>query len=292
VKNLFQKTRANEHWLYADIRDDLRRGRDRLRLEEMWAEYQDLAPKGFRKKLQFEFHQRWWEMYLTIGLCRLGFPVSTFASDSGPDLLLDFGERKVWVEAVAPNPGKTSDSVPEPILDGAAKLPMDECLLRFTQAMTDKRDKVHGYIQRGIVSAADCNLIALSACALNQFGSLLNWPQPVMLRVLAGAGNLAIPRDKSSEPFSKHTETTFRDSGSPVNLALFYREVFSSISGVVYSHKDPLNAPMAPEESFQLFLNPKAKITIPALITDRIPTWSEEAATDRGLVWRRSEAVK
>ena len=201
---------------------------------------------------------------------------------------MKFGDINVWIEAVSPNPGKGSDAVPEPIVNGSDKLPMRECLLRFTQAITDKRHKLHDYMERDLISEADCNLIAVSACALNQFGTLLDWPQPVMLRVLAGAGNLAIPLNRSSEPFSIHTEATVRDSGSPVDLSLFHTGGFNSVSGVLYSDQDPLNALIAPEESFELFLNPKAKVNAPKEITEKITTWREEAATDKELVWRKS----
>jgi hypothetical protein len=174
-------------------------------------------------------------MYLTIGLVRLGFPVLTFSKDDRPDILLDFEDTKVWVEAVAPKPGTKSDAVPEPVLNSVQDLPMRECLLRLTQAVTDKREGLNCYVERGIVSENDAFIVAVNACALNRFGSLLGWPHPVMLRVLAGAGDLAIPLNKSSEPYSIRQEATIRDSGSPVNLALFYSNEFSSITGVLYS---------------------------------------------------------
>ena len=87
---LFLPTRAGEDELYARIRDDERGEPYRQRIENMWLEYRFYAPKGFQKKLQYEFHQRWWEMYLTLGLIRLGFSVSTFSQDNHPDILLDF----------------------------------------------------------------------------------------------------------------------------------------------------------------------------------------------------------
>lgn len=291
--NLFQATRNGEDALYARLRDDKRGKPNRQRLEQMWLDYRPYAPKGFRKKLQFEFHQRWWEMYLTLGLCRLGFPVSTFSKDDRPDILLNFEDTKVWVEAVAPKPGAKSDAVPERVANGVADLPMRECLLRLTQAVTDKRKKLNCYIRRGIVSESDAFVVAVSACALNQFGSLLDWPQPVMLRVLAGAGDLAIPLNKSSEQYSKRQEATIRDSSSPVNLSLFYSDEFSSVVGVLYSNQDLLNAPIAPEESFEFFLNPKSKtqVKVPLVIIQRIPTWSEDRSSEEEIVWKRTQPL-
>lgn len=289
--NLFQSTRPGEDEFYARIRDDERAKPYRQRFEEMWSEYRLHAPQGFRKKLQFEFHQRWWEVYLTLGLCHLGLPVSTFFQDDQPDVLLDFGDAKVWVEAVAPNPGAKSDAVPKPVVNGVSDLPMQECLLRLTQAVTVKREALNCYVQRGIVSQADAFVVAVSACALNQFGSLLDWPQPVMLRVLAGAGDLAIPLNKSSAPYSKRKNAARRDSGAPVNLALFYSNEFSSVGGVLYSNQDSLNAPIVPEESFELFLNPKSKVRLPRAITETIATWAEDSSSEERVVWKRTQPV-
>ncbi|MGO9376213.1 MAG: hypothetical protein ACLQBD_29550, partial [Syntrophobacteraceae bacterium] len=215
-------------------------------------------------------------MYLTLGLCRLDYSVSTFPKDDRPDILLNFEDTKVWVEAVAPKIGTKSDAVPERVVNGVADLPMRECLLRLTQAVTDKRQKLDSYIQRRIVSGNDAFVVAVSSCALNQFGFLLDGLLPVMLRVLAGASNLTIPFNKSSEPYSKREVATIRDSGSPVDLSLFDSDVFSSVSGVLYSNQDPLNAMPAPEESFEFFLNPKCKaqVRVPLGIIARIPTWS------------------
>ena len=261
----------------------------RQQLEQLWEEYCPYAPRGFRKKLQYEFHQRWWEMYLMLGLHRLGFPISTCSKDDRPDLLLDFGDVKVWVEAVAPKPGSMSDAVPEPVVDGVQDLPMREALLRLTQAVTAKREALNCYVQRGIVSDKDAFVVAVSSCALNQFGSLLDWPQPVMLRVLAGAGDLAIPLKGSSRPYSKLQDQTFRDSGSPVDLALFYSDEFSAVAGVLYSRDDPLNAPIAPEESFELFINPKGQVRLPEAITQKVLTWSEDRTTGEQVVWKKTQ---
>ncbi len=279
---LLQKT------TYARIRDHPNGEPYRQQLEQMWLDYKEYAPKGFPRKLQFEFHQRWWEMYLTIGLSRLGLPVSTFRQDKGPDLLVTYDDTKVWIEAVAPKSGTTSDAVPQPLVNGVVDLPMRECLLRLTQAVTAKLDKFTNYIQQGLVSEADCCIVAVSACGLNLFGTLLDFPQPVMLRVLAGAGDLAIPLDGNGS-YSKGKISTFRDSGSQVDVALFYSKKFSLMAGVLYSNQDPLNAPPTPEESLEFFSNPKAKVIVPAAIREAVATWSENSSIGQEVEWKRTQ---
>ena len=289
--SLFQASRAGEDDLYSRVRDHERAAPNREQLERIWSEYQSYAPKSFRKKFQFEFRQRWWEMYLTVGLCRLGFPISTRPRDDGPDLLIEFGSSKVWIEAVAPTGGTTSDAVPEPVVNGVCNLPMRECLLRLTQSVTAKRDGFRAYVRKGIVSQKDCQVIALSACGLNQFGTLLDWPQPVMLRVLAGAGDLVIPLDGSAAPYSKHRDVTCRDSGSPVELALFSSDSFNSIAGVLYSKVDLLNSPVAPEESFEIYVNPNSEVIVPDVMTAKMPKWCGEQNTGQESIWQRTQPV-
>jgi hypothetical protein len=276
TSKLFLSTKAGEDELYARIRDDERGEPHRQRLENMWLEYRPYAPKGFRSKLQFEFHQRWWEIYLTLGLCRLGLPVSTSSQDDRPDLFLDLASTKVWFEAVAPKPGTKSDAIPEPVANGVQDLPMRECLLRLTQAITAKREAANSYIQRRIVSKNDAFVVAVSGCALNQFGSLLDWPQPVLLRVLVGAGDLTIPLDRSHSPYSTRQDAILRNSGSPVDTVLFEKDDFRIISAVLYSHSDPVNAPLSAETTLSLFLNPKADVEVPIGICRRMVTWRGE----------------
>ena len=286
--NLFQPPTEGEDQLYAYIRDVENLFADRKRLERMWLDYRKYAPKGFLKKLQIEFHQRWWEMYLTLGLDRLGLPITTFHKDDRPDLLLKFGDVDVWIEAVAPEPGRTKDAVPEPIKNGVQDLPMNQCLLRFTQALLNKKEAFNKYINKGIVSESDCCIIALSACDLNQFGTLLDFPQSVMLRVLAGAGDLVISQHQKTETFSRHQSVTYKRNGSPVDLVLFRSKKFKSVDGVLYSNQDPLNALHAPEKSFELFINPESKMVVPEVIRERMVSWSEVCYTKEEITWEKS----
>lgn len=110
-----------EDELYGRIRDDPRGKAVANQLEAMWEEYRDCAPKGFQSKLQFAFHQRWWEMSLTLGLLHLGFTIKSDRNDHGPDLLFEGG--KVWIEAVAPSVGTKSDGVPELVENNIQEFP-------------------------------------------------------------------------------------------------------------------------------------------------------------------------
>lgn len=77
-----------EHPTYARLRDGTDPASEERRafFDALWAEYVPFAPKDYPKKLRIEFHPRWWEMYLTVALMRLGFAVQPNPADSGPDV--------------------------------------------------------------------------------------------------------------------------------------------------------------------------------------------------------------
>ena len=287
TSKLFLSTRRGEDKLYAWIRDHERGEPYRQRFESMWLEYCPHAPKGFRNKLQIEFHQRWWEMYLTIGLLHLALPVTCSPADGGPDVSVDLDNQRVWFEAVAPRAGTSNDRVPELVIKDTEDFPRRQLLLRLAQAITSKRDKFVAYLDSQTVSPRDACVIALSACDLKQFGPLLDWPHPAPLSILAGAGNLAIPLDRSCSPYSTRQDAILRNSGNPVDTVLFERDDFRIISAVLYSSPDPTNAPISPEATFSLFLNPRAYVEVPPGIRRMVVTWYEEKKTDTETVWMK-----
>ena len=289
MKNrLFLPANPGEDSLYARIRDDPRGKTHLERLESMWAEYRDHAPKDFERNLQSQFHQRWWEMYLTIGLVHLGFNVKSSPKNKGPDLVVEVGGTRLFIEAVAPKVGEKSDRVPDPIMNGVGDYPMRECLLRLAQGLESKREAFARYAEESIIQPGDACIIAISACDLNQFGSLLDWPCPLPIALLAGAGHMVVTLDGSRDPFCMRQKSINRDSGSPVDTAMYEREDFRVVSAVLYSKPDPLNAPGLPESSLSLFLNPRARRPVPHDMCVTMETWTEEQR-DTETIWSRTQ---
>src|SRR5262245_41096438 len=61
-----------------------------------WGRFRHLADRNFAARFPFEFHQRWFEMYLGATLLDLGLAVS--ASKPGPDFCVTFEGRTNWFE--------------------------------------------------------------------------------------------------------------------------------------------------------------------------------------------------
>lgn len=283
--------REGEHRLYTRLRDP--------RAEELldyflrlWSQFSDSAPKGFRKKLQIEFYQRWWEMSLFVGLARLGLSPECPRSDQGPDIFLSLDSSDVFIEATAPNVGNNPDVVPEFVLNSVSKLPERQCLLRLTQGLTVKRKCIDNYLSKETIHKRASCVIAISSGGLNQFGSLLDAAHPAMLSVLAGAGHTVISMDGRRPPFSKHRPVFQKASGNDVDACLFDSDDFRNISAVLYSNEDPWNGKDEPERSFQLFLNPNATRPLPGRLSDLMETWAREIHSNGEVEWEKTKPTQ
>lgn len=281
-----------EHPTYTRLRDwtDPASEERRAFFEALWAEYAPFAPPNYLKNLQIAFHQRWWEMYLTVVLVRLGFAVQPNPADAGPDVHLVVDGAQVFVEAVAPEVGTRSDRVPDPVHHGVVPFPERECLLRLTQALTEKAGRFRKYVHGGVVPGDACRIIAVSASNLNQFGSLLDGTRPAPLLVLAGAGPLELTIGGRAPPRSSRRGILMRDSGSSVRGALFDDPEFSIVSGVLYSPVDLWNAPLDSRATLSLFVNPRANVPVPAAFQEGFATWTLGADGGDVDTWTRRAA--
>lgn len=213
---------------------------------------------------------------MTIGLIQLGFTVVRSRSDKGPDAVVETPEGQIWIEAVAPSAGTTTDRVPEQVMDGSfTSLPRRQCLLRLAQGLETKRMVLAEYIRRKIIPESGSCIIAISACDLNQFGPILGFPCDPPLTLLAGVGDMVVTIGGERDPYNKRQTSINRDSGSQVNTTMFDRDDFRIVAGVLYSAPDPLNAPLPPQSTFILYLNPKALNPIPEMFRMKLQTWSE-----------------
>lgn len=252
--SFFRDSIPNESKLYARIRDYEKDSSVKSQIENFWKKFESHAFPKYLEKVQSDrnFHQRWWEMFLGVGLLNLNCNINTSPIEKGPDFLISLTSQNIWIEAVAPNIGNSSDAVPE-LLEGVHNLPEVEFLLRLTNSLNYKLDVFNNYKEKGLVSDNDYCIIAISTCALNQYGSLMDFPAPAPLKVLAGVGNLVLDKDNNYVQYRAEIQ---KKSGCLVETSLFSLKSYSKICAVLYSYSDPLNSPDKPETTFQLFLNP------------------------------------
>jgi len=278
-----------QHDLYRSLNNDLCRAANKKKIEMLWREYEPLAWKNFLREAQRDFHQHWWEMYLTVGLLHLskasGFKVGTSESNKGADVNITCSDGKcIQIEAIAPTPGDRGkpDSVPESKF-GVENFPENELLLRLTSGLKEKRDKFKDYLDKETIKGKDACIIALSTCDLDIYGSLLSATAPAPLKVLAGIGYPVLGMNKLLS-FSKR-QPIEKVSKNTVPVSLFEDTDYDLISAVLYSSSDPLNAPLLPESTFQIFLNPLARVPLPYCFYTYIDAWNYENE-----VWKKIPA--
>ena len=89
-------------------------------------------------------------------------------AQSGPDILVKEAGETIWIEAVTPTPGEP----PRPDrADGEVyPVPDDSLLLRFLQAMNDKRNRLQSYVDDSLIAPDDLRIIAINAGDQKGFG--------------------------------------------------------------------------------------------------------------------------
>lgn len=244
---------------YVSVRDLPRFERARSFIEHLWTEYRELADRHFQFEAKEQFQQRFWEMYVAITLKKRFKLIKV--SDEGPEFYFMHENKKVWVEAIAPESGDGDDAVTEPLWgDVALKVPVDRILLRYTNAMSEKLKKYEKDVVKGIVSPDDHYIIALNCRGIRPtpFGGDL----PYGLRACLAIGQRVISIDtetkKMVDSYFSHRPQVVKKNGEPIPTNLFLDSTFKGIVGLLHSSVDPLNYPLEMGEDFWFLHNPLA----------------------------------
>ena len=277
MNSFFQTSKNSEDPLYTSIRDNPKGIQVRNQIELFWKKYKEYAQKSekvflSRTQEKGQFKQCWWEMALSVGLLNIGIEIKKKTKEEGPDFLIDNPIKilpKIYIEAIAPKEGTTEDKLPEMKL-GVHNLPEIEFLLRLSEAFKKKYEKYKYYTNNNKICENDIYIIAISACNLSQYDSLMDYPCIAPLKFLAGAGNLML---SPSGNFCKYRPQIKAIRNRLVEMNYFLKKEYNGISAVLYSNKDLLNYPDKPEENFVIVKNPIAKNPIPNTLFKGIENW-------------------
>ena len=175
-------------------------------LASLWKKYLALEMpnehfvKEFTSGKKPAVFQRAWEMMLARHLDAQGYQIST--SDEGPDFRFEHNGRRIWVEAVSPEPAGVPDHYLEHPKRNEFKVgdvPHNEVLLRWTAAIKEKWNKLKHYRVKGIVGENDGYVIAVNGCQLGAFPLQHGVSRlPYALEAVYPVGPVAIPIDKAT----------------------------------------------------------------------------------------------
>lgn len=230
----------------------------RQEINRMWEIYQELAEPEFVQQFARDPESKYWEMYVGCSMSSIGLKVHR--ENQGPDFWVEGDAGRIWIEAIAPEPGTPGnpDAVPEPIAKQAADVPVVQILLRLTGAIHKKQAKFKHYYESGVVPQSEICVIALSAAKL--------W-YPVtpdyVRRAVYEAGSLYVTIDpKTLETVEQgllHEPQIAKQGNLPFDKPTFLNDTCNHISGLLFGWRGIANTPAVWGSELALFHNHKAK---------------------------------
>jgi hypothetical protein len=224
-----------------------RRERDIARvLEQMWARYEPYADRDFVPGFARDPEARFWEMYLGCALLDTGktlLPTAERPRDGGhPDLCVVDANRRIWIEAIAPDRGRPGeDQIPEivPLNQGGRveAQPVRQIQLRITSALWEKTKILKRYLKTGVIDATDLCLIAIGAGRFGIYAQGLGFPLALSAVFPIGSEFVCVDRDtleivRRGFRSSGEIERTGADN---VPRTAFLDPTFSHVSGLLWS---------------------------------------------------------
>lgn len=257
MTGLFDKGITSVHPEYLALRDQSRHADLRRHCSQLWGTFEPFADADFLAEFALHPHQRYWEMYLGVRLIELGFQLRPRASADGPDLLLILDNRNVWIEATVPGEGAGIDSVPTlEEHSGFMPIPEDKIILRFTNSISEKKQRLDHYLDAGIVAAADAYIIAISGGRIQML--MFNGPMPAIIKSVYPIGDHQVIVDANKGEVIEQRLAIRRAiekaSGSLVSTQSFIDPSFSAVSGLLYSDVALTNQPKDQTQEF-LFIH-------------------------------------
>jgi len=279
MNSFFQKKKKNEDRFYSQIRDFSERVANKKQIEYFWGNYKLYVQgneKSFLSKAQKIgcFKQCWWEMVLTVGLLNVlnsKLEIHKKKKEEGPDILIHDPVEilpKIYIEAIAPKEGETEYKLPD-LQWGCHKVPEKEFLFRLSGAFKEKYKKYGFYLDKNILCENDIYIIAISACNLSEYDSLMDSPRSASLKFLFGVGNQVVT---PKESFVKYRPQVMKGN-SPVEMNYFHKNEYNGISAVLYSNTGILRCPDKPDENFIIVKNPLAKNPLPSNLLKGVKSW-------------------
>lgn len=267
---------------YINVAASFMNKKRRALIEQMWQEFAPYADYNFEHKVSVcgEFLGRCWEMMVACTFLRQGYCLQnsrTKKEEKGPDICINLGTSKLWIEAVTCTQGTGADAVPDLVYGGCQVLPMDQLTLRFGNAVVGKYKKYSAYLNDDYVSPNDLFIIAVSKGAV----SFPDAYPSAALRFSYGVGDLTITKsfdpktleEKSTDSFFKKQTSVAKQRGAHVPTAFFDDPAHACVSAIIYCDNNILNHPEPLGSDFILLRNHNATNPLPENFLDIGAEW-------------------
>lgn len=216
-------------------------------------------------QLRYEFHARFWEMYLVDSLLDSGKELEKGRSQ-GPDICIQSANgARIWIEAVTATPGSGADAVQESQVNVVRSVPNEQIKLRLLNAFDAKFVQIKKHKARNIISNNDAYIIAINAAQVPSARLETNIPRIVASLLPFGDETVSInvKTSKSIDSTHNYQDSVSKYSGAQIQTMSFCNGEYFDISAVIYSCVDALHLPEKPSQGLLLFHNPLAKNPLP-----------------------------
>ena len=279
--------------MYAAGEERFRRAREHC--EDLWRYFAEHADRHFLSEFRgstpdqelrnLRTHARWFEMYLTVSLMRLGLEIR--CPKPGPDILLTSGGRHIWIEAVCATSGQKGlpDSVPEAQHGKVVDTPIDKYVLRIRNSLDEKARKFRTYIENGTVGRDDVLVVAINVWAVELGPHLYH----CMQKSLYGEGDLVLYYDRGTgKTVGSGHETTpkiDKQSGAQIGVTPFLDGSMPHISAVLASWATAVTPPLRLGDDCVLYPNLSCTNTWPEGVVPLGEEWVVNESKDRNDRW-------
>ncbi len=266
---LFQSGPAPDS-MYVAVRDHRIWSDSRARLERLWVDYAPICADGpaqFLKGFQSQFVSRSWELYIAGALRSAGHHLIK-PPRKGPDICIERGSHRIWVECVAPEPGTGPDAVDVRV--GADRhtrgTDPNKVMLRITSALSEKVRKIGGYIDDGIVGPRDPVIIALTIAGIPH-ADVEEVELPLAVRAIFGIGDFYLAfqpgSDEPPTPGYFQQRQVRKASRALIETTGFIDRSMNVVSGNIFSSTDIGCAPPKIGADLGFVQNPQARVPVP-----------------------------
>jgi hypothetical protein len=230
-------------------------------VEEQWQIYKPYAEPDFIDKSKEDFHAKTWEMYLGCIFLNHRFSLQKKTKTEGPDLCILIGDRKLWIEAVAPTSGVGDNRISDAEEGVAYKVPVDKIILRFRGAIEEKYRKYMDYRNNRVVEPKDFYVIAVNGGRVNH--SIQEQVIPFIVKSVLPFGNLTlsigIDSGKIVNSYYEYRGSITTFKGGSVSTNIFQNGYYEGISAVLYSCANVVDRPKQIGIEIKYVHNPLAK---------------------------------
>jgi hypothetical protein len=244
---------------------------ERRFIESLWERYEPYADRQFRTEIKFNFHRRYWEMYLACSLMECELELMPRDKEKGPDLCLQLNKSRVWIEAVAPSGGQGPDAITERALNpnevDCFSVPEKQIILRYLSSIKEKQERYTAYLEDGTISPSEPYIIAINGRRVPYSYSDSDDEIPIIVKAVLPFGQyvVKVDFDKNEIVDQRYTYRAHVEKANKAKVAtrFFLDRESSGISGILFSNSDLLNRPQQLGADFIYIHNPLASNHLP-----------------------------